>query len=282
MSRGLTTAADSSPAATPSFGSYGGTAPENYERYFVPAIGAPLAAELADFAALRLGERVLDVACGTGVVAKLAAGRVGATGSVAGVDLNPGMLAVARATTPAHMAIAWHQGSAEALPLADGSADVALCQLGLQFFPDRRAAVGETLRVLSPGGRLAVNVPGPTPPLFAVMEAALAAHLSPEVAAFVGQVFSLHEPREIEELLSSAGLHDVELRSSIQRLPLPAPAEFLWQYLHSTPLAAAVAQLDDAPRDALARDVLTAWQPMTVDGALVLELPVVLARGRAH
>ena len=223
----------------------------------------------------------MDVACGTGVVAKLAAERVGGTGSVAGVDLNPGMLAVARATTPAGMAIAWHQGSAEALPLAEGSADVALCQLGLQFFPDRAAAVGETERVLSPGGRLAVNVPGPTPPLFAVMEAALAAHVSPEVAAFVGKVFSLHEPTEIEGLLSSAGLHDVELHSYTRRLSLPAPEAFLWQYLHSTPLAAAVAQLDDAARDALAHDVLSGWQPLTVDGALVLELPVVLAGGRA-
>ena len=74
---------------------YGGSAPENYERYFIPAIGAPLATDLIDTAALRPSERVLDVACGTGVVARLAAERVGATGTVAGIDINPGMLAVA-------------------------------------------------------------------------------------------------------------------------------------------------------------------------------------------
>jgi hypothetical protein len=72
----------------------------------------------------------------------------------------------------------------------------------------------------------------------------------------------------------------VELRPYTRRLSLPAPEAFLWQYLHSTPLAAAVAQLDDAAREALARDVVGSWQPMTVDGALVLELPVVLAAGR--
>ena len=68
---------------------YGGSAPENYERYFVPAIGTPLARDLMKVAALRPGERVLDVACGTGVVARLASQVVGSAGTVAGLDLNP-------------------------------------------------------------------------------------------------------------------------------------------------------------------------------------------------
>jgi len=281
MSQSSTTHADEQSPATPSFRGYGGTAPENYERYFVPAIGAPLAVDLLELAALRTGEHVVDVACGTGVVAKAAASRVGATGSVAGVDLNPGMLTVAEETTPADVTIQWHQAGADALPLAAGSVDVALCQLGLQFFPDRRAALGEMRRVLRRGGRVAVNVPGPTPPLFSIMEAALTTYLGSETAAFVRQVFSLHEPAAITRLLDSAGLDDVELRRYTRRLSLPTPEEFLWQYLHSTPLVAAVAQLDDATRAALTRDVASGWQPMTVDGELVLELPIVLAAGRA-
>src|SRR5215207_11707155 len=124
-----------------SFEAYGGSAPENYERYFVPVIGAPLATDLVDVAALRPGERVLDVACGTGVVARLAAERVEATGTVAGIDLNPGMLAVARSVTPPGMVIEWHQSSAEAMPLPDEAFDVVLCQLGLQFVPDKLAAL---------------------------------------------------------------------------------------------------------------------------------------------
>src|SRR5512146_3463808 len=111
----------------PYWKTYSGSAPENYERYFVPQIGAPLAADLLEIAALRPGERVLDVACGTGVVARLAAQRVGPTGSVAGLDLNPGMLAVARSVAPSDSSIQWYESSAEAMPLSDETFDAVLC-----------------------------------------------------------------------------------------------------------------------------------------------------------
>ena len=97
--------------------------------------------------ALQPGERVLDVACGTGAVTRLAAQRVGTTGTVTGIDLNPGMLAVARSATPPEMAIEWHQTSAESMPLPDDAFDVVLCQLGLQFMPDKLAALQEMRRV---------------------------------------------------------------------------------------------------------------------------------------
>ena len=122
-------------SATPSFERYGGTAAENYERYFVPAIGGPLATDLTEVAALDAGERALDVACGTGIVARLAAERVGPTGSVDGLDVNPGMLAVARSVAPPGAAIEWHQSDAQALPFPEDAYDAALCQMGLQFLP---------------------------------------------------------------------------------------------------------------------------------------------------
>jgi trans-aconitate methyltransferase len=80
--------------------SFGATAPQNYEPFFVPTIGRPLANDLVRVASLRAGERVLDVGCGTGVVTRLAAERVSPDGTVAGLDINPGMLAVARSITP--------------------------------------------------------------------------------------------------------------------------------------------------------------------------------------
>jgi ubiquinone/menaquinone biosynthesis C-methylase UbiE len=262
-----------------SFETYGGNAAENYERYFVPAIGAPLASDLVDAAALRTGERVLDVACGTGVVARLAA-RHSEPGKVAAVDINPGMLAVARENAPATASIEWHEGSAEALPFADEAFDVVLCQMGLQFFPDKLKALQEMLRVLAVGGRVLINVPGPTPPLFAVLEDALTNHLSPDAAGFVRAVFSLHDPGEIRDLVSDAGFTNVDARSYTKTLRLSPPEQFLWQYVHSTPLAAAVAELDESRREALEHQVVAGWQAFSDDGGLLLELGVTVAQAQ--
>jgi ubiquinone/menaquinone biosynthesis C-methylase UbiE len=259
---------------------YSGNVAENYERFFVPAIGAPLATDLIEIAALRPGERVLDVACGTGVVARLAAERVGDTGAIAGLDLNPGMLAVARSVTPSDMVIDWHEASAEAMPLSDESFDVVLCQLGLQFVPDKPAALREMRRVLAPGGRLIMNVAGPTPPPFAIADEALARHIGPEAAGFVRLVFSLHDPDELQNLISGAGFHDVAVWRDTKTLRLPAPEQFLWQYVQSTPLAAAVAQADDESRAALERNVVAKWQEFVEDGALMLSPGIVVATAR--
>ena len=259
---------------------FGGNPPALYERFFVPAIGAPLATDLVRLAAVRPGERVLDVACGTGVVARLASQQVGATGTVAGLDINPGMLAVARSSTPPGTPIAWHEASAEAMPLPDASFDVVLCQMGLQFMPDKHAALREMRRVLVPGGRLSLNVPGPTPSVFTILAVALGRHIGAEAAGFVNQVFSVHDAPEIQNLVGGAGFHDVFVQSDTKLLRLPAPEEFLWQYVHSTPLAGAVAQVDEERRRALERDVVAQWQEFVKDHALMLEVRIVVATGR--
>lgn len=259
---------------------FGGSAPENYERYFVPAIGAPLANNLIEIAALRPGERVLDVACGTGIVTRLASQRVGPTGTVAGLDINPGMLAVARSVASPNVPIEWHEASAEAMPLPKESFDVVLCQMGLQFMPDKHAALREMNRVLAPGGRLILNVPGPTPRLFAVMEEALARHIGAEVAGFMNLVFSLYDTAELQRLINGAGFRDVSAQSDIKTVRLPAPEEFLWQYVNSTPLAGAVAQVDEECRASLERDVVAKWQEFVKDRALMLQVRIVVATAR--
>ena len=259
---------------------YGGKPPANYERFFVPAIGAPMAAGLIRHAGLRPGERVLDVACGTGVVARLASQQVGNTGSVTGLDANPGMLAVARSASPPSVSIEWHEASAEAMPLPDASFDVVLCQMGLQFIPDKPAALREMWRVLAPGGRLVLNVSGPTPRLFAIMGKALARHVGAEAAGFVDHVFSLHDTAEIRDLIGGAGFDDVSVESDTKSLRLPAPEEFLWQYVYSTPLAGAVAEVDDEHRGSLEHDVVARWQEFVEDRALVLQVCVVVATAR--
>jgi len=219
--------------------SYGATPAENYQRFFVPSIGGPVAEDLIEAACLQRGERVLDVACGTGVVARLAAERVGAAGAVAGLDVNPGMLAVAGSQAATAAPIEWHQASAESMPLPDEAFDVVLCQMGLQFIPGKLAALREMRRVLTPGGRALVSVPGPKPPLFAAMTDALARHLSPQAASFGDLVFSMHDVDELTELMRSAGFRNVDAQAKLKTLRLPAPADFPWQYIYSTPIAEA-------------------------------------------
>lgn len=257
--------------------SYKGTAAENYQRFFVPTIGAPVADDLIAVADLQPGERVLDVACGTGVVTRMATERVGASGSVTGLDINPGMLAVAGSATPSGMSIDWREASAESMPFPDDAFDVVLCQMGLQFVPGKLAALREMRRVLGTDGRAVINVPGPKPALFAIMTDALARHLGPEAASFADLVFSMHDVDELKELIRGAGFRTVDVEAKPKHLQLPAPADFLWQYLYSTPLAEAVAEAGEIRCEALEREVCTQWQAFVVDGTLPLQVGMTTA-----
>ena len=129
-----------------------GTAPEMMERYLIPAF-ATTYAELVALAALHGGERVLDVACGTGGVTRRVAQAVGAAGKVVGIDVNEGMLSMARTEPQRHDGppIEWRHSDAVALPFPHAAFDVVLCQYGLEFFADRAAGLREMARVLVPG-----------------------------------------------------------------------------------------------------------------------------------
>lgn len=250
---------------------------ENYERYFVPCIGGPIARDLVTAASIRGGERVLDVACGTGVATRLAAARVGPSGRVAGLDMNPGMLAVARSATPADAAIDWYEASAEAMPLPDVAFDVALCSMGLQFVGDKLAALREMRRVLASGGRAVIGAPGPTPAAFEVLADGLARHVAPRAASFVHAVFSLNDEGELRGLLAEAGFREIAIGAATKTLTLPGPAEFLWQYVYSTPLAAAVAELDEPRRAELQRDVCAGWRELGAAGPMTVPVRMITA-----
>lgn len=256
---------------------HAGNPAENYQRFFVPAIGAPVAADLITTAALSPGERVLDVGCGTGVVTRLAAEGVGAAGSVTGLDIHPGMLAVAASATPPGMTIDWREGNAESLPFAEATFDVVLCQMSLQFVTGKLDALREMRRVLVPGGRALVCVPGPKPPLFAIMTAALARHFGPQAATFADRVFSMHDVDELRELMRGAGFRDERVEAIPKDLRLPAPVDFLWEYIYSTPLAGSLAQAGDAEREAFERDVCAQWQAFAEDGSMQLGVGITTA-----
>jgi ubiquinone/menaquinone biosynthesis C-methylase UbiE len=258
---------------------YGGSPAEHYERQFVPLIGRPFAEDLVTEAALNPGERVLDVACGTGVVARLAAERVGRSGTVAAVDLNPGMLSVAQSIPSSGAEIRWYETAAESLPFPDAGFDVVFSQLGLQFIADKAAAIREIYRVLAPGGRVLVSTPPPNA-FFDVLADALGRHVSGEAAGFVRMVFSLHDFATIERLFREAGFDDVTVRTDTKPLRLPAARDFLWRYISSTPLAAMLPKLEATRVAALESDVVGSWQRWSNNGGMTCEQGMNVAKAR--
>jgi SAM-dependent methyltransferase len=252
------------------------------ESAFVPDIGEPNARAVVAAAALEEGDRVLDVACGTGIAARLAAEKVGQTGAVAAIDVNPAMLDVARTTGAQGPTIEWHQGAAENLPFDDEAFDAVVCSLGFQFFADKPAVLSGMRRVLSGGGRLSLSTVGPVPPLFEAIEAVLADHMGPEASKFIDTVFSVFDPDHVRSALDRAGFAGIEVDYRPIQLRVAPAADFVWQYVTSTPLAAIAAELDEDGRIALEQAVAERCEPFTDRGSLVMAPNVLVATGRRH
>jgi SAM-dependent methyltransferase len=198
---------------------------------------------------------------------------------LAALDMNPAMLSMARSIPSSGAAIQWYETSAEAMPLPDGAFDVVLCQLGLQFVADKKAALREMRRVLVPGGRVLVSVPPPNA-FFNVLDEALARNVGGEASGFVRLVFSLSAPATIERLFRDAGFHDVTVRSYNKPLRLPVAREFLWQYVHCTPLTGMLANLDAAGIASFEREVIRGWQPWSGDDGMSYEQGMNVAKAR--
>lgn len=181
-----------------------------YEALFVPALFGQWAAKVVDAARIQPGLRVLDVACGTGVLARAVLSRTGPTGYVAGLDPSPGMLAVASELAPA---VNWRQGSAESIPFADRSFDTVISQFGLMFFADRRQALREMLRVLTPEGRLVVAVWDALAniPAYAAEVALLERLAGPRAANALRAPFALGDRENLSTLFKDAGAATVAI-----------------------------------------------------------------------
>lgn len=132
---------------------------EGYESYMVPALFGPCATKLIDVADPQPGERVVDVGCGTGIVARQVASLVGATGKVTGIDVSPNMLAVAKvAATRKGLTIEWREGNAEELPFPGSSFDLVLCQFALMFVTNKAVALTEMRRAVTQDSRVLISV----------------------------------------------------------------------------------------------------------------------------
>jgi SAM-dependent methyltransferase len=223
--------------------------PTAYEHYLVPVLFRPLAQALLQVARPLRGRRVLDVACGTGVVARLAAAE---GGTVVGVDVDPALLAVARDLEPG---VDWLRGDAAALPLPDEAFDVAFCQQGLQFVAEPGHALRELHRVLSPGGRIALAVwcdlsraPG-----FDALATILDRHGGP--GDLMRRPFILGDAATVRGLLAAAGFTDVHVTTHIVAARFPSVRELFHRQVAASPLADPIAALHPAIRESVIRDL---------------------------
>lgn len=204
---------------------------ESYETFYGPAIFAPAAAILLEYADPRPGENVLDLACGTGMVARHVAPRVGSGGRITAVDLNPAMLEVGRALPPPPGApIDWREGDAVDVALPQAHFHLALCQHGLQFFPDRGAALANVHGALRPGGRLALSVwQGMDRNTFFRDLAEIEVRHLASVGVTREEVeapFSMHR-EQVVDLLHRAGFRDTQVAERSIEARFPSPDTFI-------------------------------------------------------
>jgi SAM-dependent methyltransferase len=244
-------------------------AAEVYEANFVPALFAEWAPQLVEAAGVVPGQAVLDVACGTGVVARTAADRMGGQGRVVGLDLNQGMLTVAGRLRPD---IEWRQGDAADLPFEPGSFDVVLCQAALMFFPDRAGSLREMARVARAGATVAVHVWDQLEAQegYGAMYDAFARHLGPEAAQLESAYWALGDLDLLGSLFEAAGLEITATRTRVGTVRFPSATDAIATEIEATPLAERISK---DTYDRLLEAATEAMRPFTVDGGRV-ELPI--------
>ena len=256
---------------------------ETYESYMVPALFTPWASRLVESANPKSGERILDVACGTGIVARRVAPRTGPNGKVIGLDLNPNMLTVARAAAEREgLTIGWHEGRAEKLPFSDGSFDLVLCQFALMFFADRPAALAEMHRVLTDGGRLLLSVFQGLDhhPFYRTLDDVIQKRIGP---SGVRQIFALGDADELRTLLMEAGFQHVMIEPVSMTARFPDPEGFLADEIDvDTAAIPSMQHLDAQARQAMLAEIREEMEaPLheaTEDDHVVIPFHVHIAR----
>src|SRR5688500_8853777 len=247
----------------------GALAASEYHRCLVPVVFGPWAEELVRRANLQHGDRLLDLACGTGAVTAIAAGRIGEQGTVYGLDLNPEMLEVAQARCKdSECEIQWRIGNAEQLPFPEAAFDTVLCQQGLQFFANRHRALTEISRVLRPGGRVLASVWNRSSenPWAEALIQALENHPLADLADCLRQPFSLADAGELAVLFQGAGFRDVAVELAGIGLKIDDGERFWSGFLSALPIG-----LPPHQREGLAREVSSGLAPFQQDG--VYEIP---------
>ncbi len=229
----------------------------SYEQQKVKAIFRPLAE--ATLAAIDIShdDVLLDVACGTGIVSRVIHAQVSPKAPITGIDLNDGMIEMAREVTrDAPESFAWHVGDVTKMPFADAIFSVALCQQGLQFFPDEHAALKEIRRVLRPGGRIILTIWAGPPRFFIALAQAIERHVSRQDATRSLAPFAYAGLGTVPELLRSCGFDDVQSQELTVDRIIHEPEKSIPLEIKGNPVGPAVAAGGEGVMAAIVSDVL--------------------------
>jgi ubiquinone/menaquinone biosynthesis C-methylase UbiE len=226
---------------------FAGSIPENYDRYLGPVLFEHYARDLARRVPAKEGTRLLEVACGTGIVTRHLRERLPAGGRFVASDLNPPMVDFARRKLDGVGGIEWHPADACVLPFPDASFDVLVCQFGLMFVPDKGAALREARRVLAPGGIFLFNVWDSLDRNdFAKMaHETIAGFFADNPPTFYQVPFSLHRTDALEEMLAVAGFADVRVEALSIRGESPSSRDLARGLVEGNPVGNAIRERGD-------------------------------------
>ena len=246
--------------------------PTAYEELFVPVIFSPLAERLIDRANIQEGDHVLDIACGTGIVARLAAPLVGDTGTVVGIDTDEGMLAVAmKAAAEEQRTIAWQEADASNLSFSAEQFDIVLCQQGLPFFDNPITALEEMYRVVTRYGRVLLNVGRPLAyqPGWNVLADGLSRHIGDEWGAMMQGPFPGWDIDHVRQIVKEAGFQTVAVTIDIGSVRFSSVEEFVGRQAATSPLAEPIGAAPQEVRNALIEDLEDELEGYTDDEGIV-------------
>jgi ubiquinone/menaquinone biosynthesis C-methylase UbiE len=249
---------------------------EGYESFMVPTLFGPWAAKLIQIAEPQPGEHILDVGCGTGIVARQIASHLGPGGSITGIDLSPDMLAVAQSKAAREQsAIEWREGSAEHLPFSDSSFDVVLCQFALMFFADKSAALAEMRRVVTENGRALVSVWQNLDrhPFYRTLDNVIQQRIG---ISALQDIFALGSTDELRALAADAGFQQIEIEPFSMTSRFPNPDAFLAGEIDvDTAAIPSMQHLDAQARhaivEAITSDMKSPVKAITQDNHVVIE-----------
>ena len=260
-----------------------GDSPAAYEQYLVPGFFKPWAEKLVQLSSPSPGSTILDVACGTGIVARTVASKAGSNARITGLDINQQMLDKAsEMAEKSGLEINWQQGGAGDLPFEDNRFDHLFCQQAMQFFPEPQQVLKEMFRVLKPGGALALNILRSIQhnPAYKILAHELEEHAGETAGTMMRSPFRDWDQKTIRGMVTEAGFGDIQIHLEIISMRYPSPEEFLRREAASSPLAGEIEAMEPDIRRDLIDDLNKSIETYTDDRGVIfpMETCMVMAR----